>query len=907
MSSDRRRPRRRRPLGRRLALAAATLCLLAMVALALLVFTTSGARWLGRRVQRREPRLGLQIADGSLWRGLQLRDVTWEDHEWNVSISLLDLHWRISPAARPTLHIDRMHVEDLGVAVENPLPKDADVRAEVSLPEIRIPLDLRVSGVRVLRATVVFGGTSHQIHSLQGSADLVGQTLTVHSLVAVHEKGEVGVEGSVRLADDYPLLLSLRGHSPTLLEPYSLDLSASLQNTLLDPALDVRLTAIHQSAESGFLKTAGIHLTGSRSQHRATFVGQGGAGSFSLELSGCLGEKEHAWSGTLDGGLLSAAGFAWKLDRSSPALRWNPEESELVIDPHRWVHANAELRMTEPLRLGASGSAAIRLSGLDLVEFQRWIPDALRIRGTLAAAAEVRWADRILSQAHATLELHDAGVRLAETEVLFLDDAPPLDVALETVTLQSRITGSDLVTHFELVAPNLGNIRAGVTVPVSPHLRGQDFAGSSGEFRAESLNLGILQPFLPELRTLKGEISADLLLTGDPRRPHLQGSVSLTNAVIEPAGFPVTIGDLALHATLDGHKARWKGEFRSGEGVAALEGETSLHGDTWEAGFHLVGDRLELAYGTLAVLQASPDLHLNLAPGKAALTGVVTIPQASITIRQLPESAVRPSGDVVFLEDDHGGAPPPPSAAAVQDTPVWSQSIDLELRLGERVALGGYGITGRLAGDLRFQQIDQGAPSAFGELRIEDGRYRAYGQRLQIRRGRLLFSGPVDRFNLYVEAIRDAPAHQVVAGLRVEGRPDALESSLFSEPILPEEEILAFLLLGRPLVRGEESDSNIMLTRAAIGLGIAGGGDTASAMAERLGIEELQLDTAGEGDETQVVVSGRVTPRLQLSYSSGVFVPANTLTLRYRLVRQLYLETVTGVENALDLLYTFSF
>jgi translocation and assembly module TamB len=44
-----------------------------------------------------------------------------------------------------------------------------------------------------------------------------------------------------------------------------------------------------------------------------------------------------------------------------------------------------------------------------------------------------------------------------------------------------------------------------------------------------------------------------------------------------------------------------------------------------------------------------------------------------------------------------------------------------------------------------------------------------------------------------------------------------------------------------------------------------------------------------------------------MSYGVGVFQPGNELTLRYRLARNLYLQAVTGLESALDLLYSFEF
>lgn len=51
-----------------------------------------------------------------------------------------------------------------------------------------------------------------------------------------------------------------------------------------------------------------------------------------------------------------------------------------------------------------------------------------------------------------------------------------------------------------------------------------------------------------------------------------------------------------------------------------------------------------------------------------------------------------------------------------------------------------------------------------------------------------------------------------------------------------------------------------------------------------------------------MVVSGYVLPCLQVKYGVGIFDSIATLTLRYRLMPKLYLEAVSGVDRALDLL-----
>ncbi len=72
-------------------------------------------------------------------------------------------------------------------------------------------------------------------------------------------------------------------------------------------------------------------------------------------------------------------------------------------------------------------------------------------------------------------------------------------------------------------------------------------------------------------------------------------------------------------------------------------------------------------------------------------------------------------------------------------------------------------------------------------------------------------------------------------------------------------------------------------------------------------MQDLQLDTAGSGEDSQVTVSGYIMPGLQVKYGVGIFKPLGEFTVRYRLMKDLYLEGVSGVESAVDLLYQFEF
>jgi len=194
---------------------------------------------------------------------------------------------------------------------------------------------------------------------------------------------------------------------------------------------------------------------------------------------------------------------------------------------------------------------------------------------------------------------------------------------------------------------------------------------------------------------------------------------------------------------------------------------------------------------------------------------------------------------------------------------------------------------------------------ARGELQLKNGRYRAYGQRLTIRRAELLFTGVISQPFLNIEAIRRIDAENVIAGLRITGSAEQPRIDVFSEPAMSQEQALAYLVLGRPL--GADTGDSNLLAQAALGLGLAGSSSITGGLAQRLGIQDFQLDTEGTGVGTSVVATGRLTERLALRYGVGVFEPSNTIALRYQLTRRIFLEAASGLASSLDLFYRRDF
>lgn len=74
-------------------------------------------------------------------------------------------------------------------------------------------------------------------------------------------------------------------------------------------------------------------------------------------------------------------------------------------------------------------------------------------------------------------------------------------------------------------------------------------------------------------------------------------------------------------------------------------------------------------------------------------------------------------------------------------------------------------------------------------------------------------------------------------------------------------------------------------------------------ISETFGISNLASNTEEVGNSSQVAVSGYVLLGLQIKYGIGTPDSLAALALCYRLMSRLYVEAMSGIDQALDLLY----
>lgn len=234
---------------------------------------------------------------------------------------------------------------------------------------------------------------------------------------------------------------------------------------------------------------------------------------------------------------------------------------------------------------------------------------------------------------------------------------------------------------------------------------------------------------------------------------------------------------------------------------------------------------------------------------------------------------------------------------------------DIRLKIGKDVKFNAYGVKTNLEGELAINQ-DQDQLGIFGQVNLNEGKYRSFGQDLLIQKGKISFAGPPTQPLLDIEAIRNPVTmeqNNVTVGVKVTGIADKPEITIFSQPAMSHDQALIYLLTGRSIENNDSLASTSLLGSMLLSLGVVQGGKMLSEIGETVGIQDLNFGTKGSGQNSQLVVSGNIASKIQLKYGLDLFDGLTEFTIRYKLLPHLYLQSVSGINQSFDLLYQFEF
>jgi translocation and assembly module TamB len=577
--------------------------------------------------------------------------------------------------------------------------------------------------------------------------------------------------------------------------------------------------------------------------------------------------------------------------------------------------STAPFRMTLPER----GALTAELSGIDLALLEPWLTEDTRVKGRISGRAKGMLLPGQRFELDGNTVLSDGSYRQVNPD-------GELNMAFKSATAAWRWRGEALSGTISLAMAQYGQAQGSFQLPIPAHF--PVAVNPKGPFRAslsgQAQEKGIITTLFPGLvQESFGELDAELAIGGSWEVPQIEGKVRLAKwgAYLPTAG--ISIKDVQLAARLEKNLIRID-SFRAASGPGHIEGTALITLDGWNVQSYkgtISGENFQTVSFPELQITSTPKLSFEGTPQKLQLRGELALPELRIVGEQ-SRKVVEPSSDVIR----EGKV-----VTTEKSTPLV---LDVQIRvlLGEKVFVKVAGIDAQLGGavDLSMSALDR--ITSRGEIKVVKGRYRTYGVNLEIVRGRLFFAGgPVNRPSLDFLALRTIG--DVRAGVTVTGTLQRPVTKLYSEPPMPDIDVLAYIVLGHPLgssgqqaglvaqaagalltssqatVLQEQIKNHLGLSTLEIQEGVGGTGSP-------MGYKPLQVSAPGTiaatqqpgVTETVLTVGKYLTPQIYISYGKSLFTGSNLFQLRYDIFKQWQIETQTGSgESGVDLYYKLEF
>lgn len=561
-----------------------------------------------------------------------------------------------------------------------------------------------------------------------------------------------------------------------------------------------------------------------------------------------------------------------------------------------------------------SGEMKIAWRDLDVGVFKPWVPQAIDVKGKLSGAIQ----GRIVADSRFELS---GDAKMTGSSFTWRSDGGIITSSAENVSMDFNWKDQVLKGSLDVRFPSHGKVKGTFSVPVPSRFpvtiakTGAVDIHANGEIRER----GIISSLFPGLiEDSRGQLAFEFTRAGTWDVPDVKGRIKLENAA---AYLPITgtrIKEVAVDASFVQDRLELT-SFSARAGSGKLQGSGTFWLKNWSiARFQAKfgGERFQAIYLPELQVLVNPDLNFEGEGNKVLIRGTVLVPEALVRDSG-SKASVRTSEDVVIVDAPQKEKKPLRADVDVQTTVI----------LGDKVRIQVEGLDGRVEGSVL---LTGRTPEKFlgqGTLRILKGKYNSYGIKLDVTRGNIVFDNvPVDRASLDIMAIRvfnPGKFDEVKAGVTVTGTPLSPLIKLYSDPPMTDTDVLSYMVLGRPIKAGAESNQTALLLKSASAvLGTTKAGGIQDQIQQRLGIDTLDMQegpkstftssrtttsSASSLDNSLMTVGKYLSPDLYVSYGRSLFNDQFLVSARYSLTKQLEVESKTGIATSADLFYKIEF
>jgi translocation and assembly module TamB len=492
----------------------------------------------------------------------------------------------------------------------------------------------------------------------------------------------------------------------------------------------------------------------------------------------------------IHGALLNLRSLDWQ----GPVLSVRADAAGI---PARWldqfVGIGTLLRVAGPAEAPAGAAAAAAAAEPAHDAAHDSTHDSARASG---GAADLRHDLRLTAAVDFRGSPADAGagdwrgvlqVRRGDGDLAIADPAggAPLRAGLKKFEASASIDARVLKLVANVDGDNIGWMSAEAQVPLQA--RGEPVWSNavlarsplSGRVQMATSSFRWIAPPAGEHWRVDGALSARLQLAGTLIEPRAEGVITGNDlSAREPTlGLHLTNGLLAADVAGDRIDVRLL-RFASGDGSVAISGvaQAPEHGRSQA---RIILDRLAIPLGPAQQVVVSGSTVATLQAGTLGIAGRLVADEGNLDLGADERAASR-SGT--------GGRAEPAGLGGL------AIGTDLEVDLGRLFRVSGSGIDANLGGVIRLGGSLPDAIRATGAVDLLHGVFEVDGRRLRIKRGRVVFDGPLAEPSLDIVAIREHL--KVEAGIAMSGKAVSPVVDLVSEPQVDEADQLSWLMLG---------------------------------------------------------------------------------------------------------------
>ncbi len=439
---------------------------------------------------------------------------------------------------------------------------------------------------------------------------------------------------------------------------------------------------------------------------------------------------------------------------------------------------------------------------------------------------------------------------------------------------------------------NYGKINGNITIGQS-----NSFSTSplGGKLNLTVADAEVFRNFLPVGQTVKGSLNAAVILGGNIANPHLGGSINGEKLYYRNQSQGIILDNGSLRSHIEGRK--WiidSLKFRH-EGTAELSGTVSMENSEPNVDISAVFGKYRILSRPNRRLLVSGNTRLLYSPQKGiSVTGMIKTDQGLFGSQKSSMPSV--GDDVVVLGE--------PKKEAAATLPV---SMNLTLDLNDNIRFVGYGADVTAGGKLTLTSHPGESVQGIGTVHIVKGRYKAYGQDLDITKGRISFVGPLNAPNLNIRAERRLSP--VGAGVEILGSLNSPRVTLTANEPMSEKDKLSWLVLNRAS-SGSSSDNDTL--SAAAGALLAGQINDRIGLVDDLGFTSKRSRNAQTGElnpaEQVLTIGKQLTGDLYIGYEYGISSAEQSIKMVYQLTRAIQAVARIGSRSSGgELKYTIRF